>query len=359
MDPKSQDVAGGREEPASTSIIPQALSVSEPPTPTPKPQRPTTLHLEPTDISTITAYPRLPMPTLSEANIDGYFYSMEFWFKASGVADETRKYNTILSQIPPQKLYDLKFIIDNAPREKKYDYIKNQLIAHYADSQQRRLRKVLSDMPLGDQKPSHLYNSMARVANGALAEQALLELSSTRLPPHTHAAVAASEGSVASKLRIADVINESMDLRSYSTVNAVTDIQPPPVPVTQPTAPQAPAALPQEGELIALMRQMNRNIRKQNKINENHRQSNSNYDNTRRNQQFGREGRQARRRLNFPPEEQGHTDENWDTQQDQRIINLTPRRRDDSVDRNPNCWYHRNYGPNASRCRPPCAFNGQ
>lgn len=186
-------------------------------------QRPTSLAVE-SQIAAASAFPRLPIPPITESNIDGYFYSIDFWFRASGITDDNRKFNTVLGQVPPQKLIDLRAIIEKAPASSKYDYIKDELTKHYSDSQQRRLRKVLSDMPLGDMKPSQLFNSMSRVADGALTESALLELSQTRLPTHTHAAIAASEGSTESKLRIADVINDSMDFRANSTVNLIREV---------------------------------------------------------------------------------------------------------------------------------------
>lgn len=37
---------------------------------------------------------------------------------------------------------DLKLIIENCPNTNKYDYIRSALIGHYADSQQRRLRRA-------------------------------------------------------------------------------------------------------------------------------------------------------------------------------------------------------------------------
>lgn len=196
------------------------------------PQRPTTLSAplvgtpsltirNGAEISAATAFPRLPIPTLTESTIDGYFLSMEFWFKASGVVDDTRKYNTVMSQIPPSKLLELKTIIAATPTTGKYDYIRDKLLHYYTESQQRRLCRVLSDMPPGDQKPSRLYNAMLRVADGALAESALFDLWVTRLPQYSHAAIIASGGTITFKLQVADLIIESLDLRSSAQINNV------------------------------------------------------------------------------------------------------------------------------------------
>ncbi|XP_055588005.1 uncharacterized protein LOC129740366 [Uranotaenia lowii] len=166
--------------------------------------------------------PRLNPPCMSDANIESYFLSLEFWFAASGIgsAHDTRRYNIVMAQVPPEKLNDLRTIIETVPVVDKYQFIKAKLIAHFADSQQKRLQRVLSDMPLGDLRPSQLFNDMRRAAGSALSEQVLLDLWATRLPPYIQAAVIASQGSANEKLRIADAILESMGLRNISAIDS-------------------------------------------------------------------------------------------------------------------------------------------
>jgi len=117
-----------------------------------------------------------------------------------------------------RKLTELRSIIDGTPAVEKYAYIKAKLIGYFADSQQRRLQRVLSDMPLGDKKPSQLLNEMKRVAGNSLSEPVLIDLWASRLPPHAQAAVIASRGDAADKTTIADAIVDSMSLRSINAV---------------------------------------------------------------------------------------------------------------------------------------------
>lgn len=74
-------------------------------------------------------------------------------------------------------------------------------------------------MPLGDLKPSQLFNEMKRVAGNSLGEAVLLDLWATRLPPHAQAAVIASRGDAADKITIADAIVDSMVLRKINAVD--------------------------------------------------------------------------------------------------------------------------------------------
>lgn len=85
--------------------------------------------------------PRLSPTNMSDSNIDSYFMSLEFWFAASGIGaqHDTRKYHIVMAQVPPNKLTELRSIIDATPPTDKYVYIKTKLIEHFADSQQRRL----------------------------------------------------------------------------------------------------------------------------------------------------------------------------------------------------------------------------
>lgn len=109
--------------------------------------------------------------------------SLEFWFTASGVLDDNRKYNLVMAQVPSStKLMELRPIIDEVPNLNRYIYIKRALIEHFSDSQQRRLQKVISDMPLGDNKRSKLFYDMSRTANGALSDAVLVDLWAARLP---------------------------------------------------------------------------------------------------------------------------------------------------------------------------------
>ncbi|XP_055588918.1 uncharacterized protein LOC129741230 [Uranotaenia lowii] len=164
------------------------------------------------------SFPRLNPPNMTDSNIESYFMSLEFWFAATGIGHDTKKYHIVMAQVPPEKLNELRSIIDATPSSDKYPYIKARLIAHFADSQQKRLQKVLSDMPLGDMKPSHLFNEMRRVAGAALCETILLDLWAARLPPHAQAAVIASQGNASEKNRIADAIVESMNLRTITSI---------------------------------------------------------------------------------------------------------------------------------------------
>ncbi|XP_067620901.1 uncharacterized protein raw isoform X3 [Eurosta solidaginis] len=170
--------------------------------------------------------PRIPIPTIADNDIEAFFYSLEFWFEASGISGDSRKYSIVLASIPPSKLLSLRAIIDVTPSSSKYDYLKSTLIQRFTDSQPRRLQKVLQEMVLGDQKPSEFFSNMQHVAGTSWSESALLDLWISRLPPTAQPAVIASTADLAAKLRIADAIVEANSLQStqVSAVSSGTEI---------------------------------------------------------------------------------------------------------------------------------------
>ncbi|XP_036318807.1 uncharacterized protein LOC118733502 [Rhagoletis pomonella] len=174
--------------------------------------------------------PRLPLPTMSEDNIEAYFYSLDFWFDASSVTSDTRKFNIVLASVSPTKLMELRPTIEAAPISGKYNYIQQKLIEHFSDSQQRRLQRVLKDMKLGDRRPSELFNDMKRAAGTTLSDSILHDLWVSRLPPYVQAAIIATNVAIVEKLKIADSITETIGMRDsqvheVSAVSEVSDLK--------------------------------------------------------------------------------------------------------------------------------------
>ncbi|XP_036344952.1 uncharacterized protein LOC118754257 [Rhagoletis pomonella] len=240
-----------------------------------------------------TAAPRISSPNMTATNIESYFMSLEFWFAASG---------------PTEQAAELRSIIDTVPQQNRYEYVKARLTSHFADSQQRRLQRVLSDMPLGDMKPSQLFNEMRRVAGDALGEAVLLDLWAIRLPPHAQAAVIAVKGNAVDKGVIADAIVESMGLRTVSSVD-------------KPTATASPvhhSGQESSSALEAIQREIAQLSRRFESL------QTRGYDPRRRSRSRGRLE--------------------------------TPRRRARCNSPNESCWYYREFGANARKCRTPCGY---
>ncbi|XP_017474490.1 PREDICTED: uncharacterized protein LOC108365062 [Rhagoletis zephyria] len=135
---------------------------------------------------------------------------MDFWFTASGINTDKQKTATILAALDPNVVGQLLDVITSMPQQDKYEFIKTKIIAHFADSEQRRLNRLLSELPLGDKKPSELFYEMKRVAGNTLGEAALKGLWTKRLPELAQPVVAASSGTAAEFTKIADSVVDAI-----------------------------------------------------------------------------------------------------------------------------------------------------
>ncbi|XP_058815602.1 uncharacterized protein LOC131679065 [Topomyia yanbarensis] len=240
--------------------------------------------------------PRLNPPSMTASNIESYFLSLEFWFAASGIGNlhDAKKYNIVMAQVPPNKLTELRSIIDATP------------------ANDRRLQRVLSDMPLGDMKPSQLFNEMLRVAGNSLGEAVLLDLWASRLPPHAQAAVIASKGDADEKTTIADAIVDSMGLRGLTATTAGIDTLTPKTPSASTNSPEAKNS----ASIEILQQEISQLSRK--------------FD-----QMFSRKNLRdrSRSRSRYTSDQRNSHELSYEV-----------------------CWYHRTFGREARQCRKPCSF---
>lgn len=92
------------------------------------------------------------------------------------------------------------------------------MIQNFEESQRSRLHRLLSEMNLGDRKPSQLLSEMRRTVNGAISDSMLLDMWTGRLPPYVQSAVIAAPQNVEEKVKVADAVMDSFAL--YGRTNA-------------------------------------------------------------------------------------------------------------------------------------------
>lgn len=240
-------------------------------------------------------FARLPMPAVVNTNIEAWFNSMEYWFDASGIMADRQRAATICAAIDPNALAQLTDILLEQPDIGKYEFVKTKVIAHFADSEQRKLNRLLSEMPLGDKRPSELYHEMKRVAGNVLGEAALKGLWSQRLPEAARPVIAASTGTAAEFTRIADTIVDALAPRHVHAAAA--------------------NPLSELNELKAIIAELRQQIRVM----------------PRRSRSQSRSANHPRQRT---PANNGAA-ASANTESDE-------------------CWYHQKYGREARKCRSPC-----
>ena len=153
-----------------------------------------------------------------------WFIQVEAQFAARGITAQQTKYHHIVASLSPEIAMEIRDLLLHTPEDHPYDVLKAKLIERTAESEQRRLRQLLTAEELGDRKPTHLLRRMQQLLGeraGALDGAILKELFMQRLPTNVRMVLAsASERAPLEELAaMADKILE-VATPSIATVSA-------------------------------------------------------------------------------------------------------------------------------------------
>ncbi|PZC79258.1 hypothetical protein B5X24_HaOG216524 [Helicoverpa armigera] len=120
------------------------------------------------------------------------------------------KYGLVLSKLSTDAVRQVTDIIISPPATRKYEALKERLLAVYEESEERQFQKLVGEVELGDQKPSQLLRRMRDLARKSqVAEKTLHNLWMSRLPDHVRAVLMVSQDQKLDNLAaIADKILE-------------------------------------------------------------------------------------------------------------------------------------------------------
>lgn len=180
-------------------------------------------HLQPTQPQQVNRVAMKPPPFWkSEPKL--WFIQLEAQFSIAGITCDSTKYNYVISAIDTEILMHVTDFVTSPPSTDKYEGIKNKLTGIYADSSEKNLRKLLSDLDLGDRKPSHLLSEMTRLGGTSVTQELLKSLWMQRLPSHTQAILAMSEDQLPKLAQMADKITEIHQPQTFAVAaNHATD----------------------------------------------------------------------------------------------------------------------------------------
>lgn len=154
-----------------------------------------------------------------------WFHQLEAQFQIAGIVQDLTKYNYVVSAIDTEVLQHISECLTNPPETDRYGNIKERLIRTFSDSQERQLRKLLSEIELGDKKPSQLLNEMNRLGGSAVSKELLKTLWLQRLPTNIQSVLAASTDTIENLAQMADKISEiQQPAMSSFAISTNTDI---------------------------------------------------------------------------------------------------------------------------------------
>lgn len=245
-------------------------------------------------------------PTFQKDNINIFFAQLEATFAINRISSELTKFNYLITSLEPDILAQCPEILLSVPDTDPYTTLKNKVIEIFQDSAAKKIRILLQELSLGDQKPSLLLSKMKQLAGNQVTEDFLRTFWISKLPQNMQAILSISSESLPKLSQIADKISEVNDAIPTQVGRISTD----------------------DSEIIALKEQIQTLTRKIEEL-------------TAQRRPTRQDGNSCRFRLpsRSRPKSYGHSQE-----------------RHQSAKPNAFCFYHKRFGINARKCTHPCGF---
>lgn len=229
---------------------------------------------------------------------------------------EAQKAQMVIAQLQKEDIEQICDLLYDPPADHQYTAIKDRLISVYEESDSKQLQKLLSDMELGDQKPSQLLRRMRNLAHKKVPDNTLRLMWMNLLPAHVRSVLVVSD--TISKDTALEELAKLADkmLEQTSEVSAVSTYQ-------HNTVQNQPVGIQY---LVEEIRKLHMEIAEL-KTSCRH----NSHDCSR----------------SSPPQH---------CRRSSYRTRTTSRSRSRSVTPSPYCFYHRRFGKNAKRCTTPCSF---
>jgi len=235
-----------------------------------------------------------------------WFNQVEAQFDILNISDGITRFRLLIAHLEPQ--YASKVDIINAPPgQAPYQHLKNTLIRRTTASDDERLNMVLSDIAMGDRKPSeYLRHLRSLVARDTLSDSVLRSIWIKRMRPQMQAAIAAQkDADLATLAAIADTVYETVNTSSLHIAAA---------------SPHSSTSL---DDVLCQMKELRQEL-------------------------------SAIKSEKLPSSQQRRSS---DFRSDSRNLRHPPRRnREHPSGPIGMCWYHRRFGASAWRCTSPCNY---
>lgn len=122
---------------------------------------------------------------------------------------ERSKFNLVVGKLTKDNVQQVADLILHPPEEKAYTILKERLLTVYEESESSKIQKLLTEIELGEQKPSHMLRKMQDLAQDKFPEDTLRILWIGHLPASVRAVLTVSEIADINKLaQMADKVME-------------------------------------------------------------------------------------------------------------------------------------------------------
>ncbi|GFW38500.1 uncharacterized protein TNCV_4610071 [Trichonephila clavipes] len=115
----------------------------------------------------------LRLPPFWKSNVRLWIAQCDHAFTFSGISSDDTKYSALVANLDAETLSYVSDIALSPPNSDKYHTLSQRLITQFSDSDTQKIKKLLTDLQLGDEKPSHLLRKMKELSNGQLQDDFL------------------------------------------------------------------------------------------------------------------------------------------------------------------------------------------
>lgn len=152
---------------------------------------------------------QIKVPPFWKINPALWFCQLEAQFHTTRTTSDRSKYYAVVGAIESTILNQVSDLVLHPPNNDMYNTLKARLLDVFADSEQSRLKKLLGEIEIGDQKPSFLLREMRNLADNSITTDLLKTLWLKNLPPNIQAILSISSEDVDRLAVMADKIFET------------------------------------------------------------------------------------------------------------------------------------------------------
>lgn len=150
----------------------------------------------------------LRIPPFWRANVRLWIAQCDNAFTYSGITSDETKFSALVANIDAETLSHVSDIVLHPPDSDKYKALSERLISEFEDSEHQKIKKLLTELQLGDERPSHLLRKMKELSGKQLNDDFLQNLWMQRMPAHIQTVLSASSEKLDQLAIIADKVAE-------------------------------------------------------------------------------------------------------------------------------------------------------
>ncbi|CAA9997551.1 unnamed protein product [Nesidiocoris tenuis] len=158
------------------------------------------------------------LPPVWKKNINTWFIQIDAIFRKSNIKSESTKYDYVVAALDPDIADMVSDYLINPSQTVPYTELRTRLVAEFSESDGSRIKKLLTELELGDKKPSQLLREMRSLANAQVTDQFLKTMFLQHMPVNIRSILAPSSDALDKQAEMADKIMEYSPQHSVHSV---------------------------------------------------------------------------------------------------------------------------------------------